>query len=108
MRADRAAVIAFCEQEAKACENPTGWAQPDRDGWIKDRAEMFRQIVAALGAAPWQPISSAPKDGTQIWTWDEERGSNPSMWLDSGVWVVTYDDALIQPTHWMPLPGAPL
>jgi hypothetical protein len=54
----------------------------------------------------WQPIETAPKDGTQVWAWDAERGSNPALWVD-GAWWITYDDAMIHPTHWMPLPDPP-
>jgi hypothetical protein len=63
--------------------------------------------LSALVVSGWQPIATAPKDGTQIWAWDDERGSNPAMWVESEWWI-TYDDATIQPTHWMPLPAAPV
>jgi hypothetical protein len=57
----------------------------------------------------WRDIATAPKDGTQVWAWDDERGSNPALWLTDGdVWVITYDDAEIKPTHWMPLPSPPV
>jgi hypothetical protein len=54
MSADRAAVIAFCETEAANCEDCVRrHMQPA--AVLRQRSEMFRQIVAALGAAPWQP-----------------------------------------------------
>lgn len=67
-------------------------------------------------AETWQPIATAPRDGTQIWAWDNERGANPAIWIpfkpvvdgdDGGTWVITYDDADIKPTLWMRLPARP-
>ena len=75
----------------------------------------------------WQDIESAPKDGTEIdiWLRNGERWTN--VWWakkkgfrdysgyrvpDCEGWFYNHDDAsyLIdgEPTHWMPLPAAPL
>jgi hypothetical protein len=80
------------------------------------RREARRQLGLPVTPAPpeashraireWQPIETAPKDGTQVWAWDAERGSNPALWVE-GAWWITYDDAMIHPTHWMPLPDPP-
>jgi hypothetical protein len=56
--------------------------------------------------ADWQDISTAPSS-TQVWAWDDNRGANPAMLVD-GEWFITYDDAVIHPTYWMPLPNPPL
>jgi hypothetical protein len=78
------------------------------------RAETARSIAAApvpCAASPadeWQPIETAPKDGTQVWAWDDERGSNPALFAcEAEAWLITYDDAVIHPTLWMPLPTPP-
>lgn len=65
----------------------------------------------------WQPIETAPRDRTQILVWD---GRDISIALSGsfGAWhgtiggelVAEYDGYLtyLKPTHWMPLPNAPV
>lgn len=62
----------------------------------------------------WQPIETAPRDGTPILAWN--GGVFVVYWeSDPGSWWV-YDPPcderavwnVKQPTHWMPLPPPPL
>lgn len=70
----------------------------------------------------WQPIETAPKDGSQVLVWDQTEGvctarfqSHVEEWRaswGSEEWIQdgsVYDDALVarKPTHWMPLPAPP-
>mgnify|MGYP006266670133 CR=1 FL=1 len=62
----------------------------------------------------WQPIETAPTNGTVIWAFNGEqvrmRWSQGDQWA---LWI--YDDDVLndidpspdQPTHWMPLPEPP-
>ena len=68
----------------------------------------------------WQPIETAPKDGTtiDIWVPGHDRVS-AFFWPEKEIWV--YDEEYISraffpdkppffpitPTHWMPYPGKP-
>lgn len=64
----------------------------------------------------WQPIASAPKDGTKILVGAAHRTGQwlPEvvMWLDDPSdgdarwWPWSFPEQ--QPTHWMPLPAAPI
>jgi len=58
----------------------------------------------------WQPISTAPKDGTAVLTFQESPLTGGKMkvalWRDDTVpkgWSASED----APTHWMPLPVPP-
>jgi hypothetical protein len=84
----------------------------------------------------WQPIETAPKDGTAVLVWDAYEGALTVGWVvakyfandglsvgrmttdlyNSGLmgWVCAVPDLagfyfkLRNPTHWMPLPDSPL
>lgn len=76
----------------------------------------------------WQPMETAPKDGTRIligWFEGKRFRQRAAWWypsfdqLDDGSWVGAWVDGDIvssgttsdyrryEPTHWMPLPAAP-
>jgi hypothetical protein len=112
----------WCGAEHEAtgaiCQLPPGHLQNHRGAFNNGIVQWPHQPIIRMSATPappeashralreWQPIETAPKDGTQVWAWDAERGSNPALWVD-GAWWITYDDAMIHPTHWMPLPDPP-
>ena len=66
----------------------------------------------------WQPISTAPRDGTEILGYAPERRGRMIRqdvatmawgWLGSGGWYSTANGIPIteEVTHWMPLPDPP-
>jgi hypothetical protein len=76
--------------------------------------EALRAQVSAL--REWQPIATAPKDGSMVllypsgcWTEDEDCGevgfwdTDFNEWGRAGDVAEDYDG----PTHWMPLPAPP-
>ena len=60
--------------------------------------------------ATWQPIETAPKDGTWIMTYCPALSvaSYPTVVFWDDGWVPPGNDlSEVEPTHWMPLPAPP-
>lgn len=63
----------------------------------------------------WQPIETAPKDGTRILgAWPSFLKKNEwfiqPVFFVCGVWLHGWDedeDQPLKPTHWMPIPTPP-
>ena len=92
----------------------------------KDHVCMYHspQLVAAVkraekaeaerDAARWQPIETAPRDGTLIDLWAGERIANCAWNVPSKCWAERVGAGfggkhwavVNNPTHWMPLPAA--
>ncbi len=79
-------------------------------------AITFLHLVEILTSyEEWQPISTAPKDGTVIDLWAEnQRLANCTWCEDSSSWKQQYSEnpgtlfpINLDPTHWMPVPEAP-
>lgn len=87
-------------------------------------AHRIAELEAQVVAMQWQPIETAPKDGTRILlyrplaerTHDEQIDIRRGIPRDSGCWDETipegltsenYTDGYCKATHWMPLPDAP-
>lgn len=79
-------------------------------------ATAWEAWQAALRAAPeWQPIETAPKDGTSVWAFNGEQapmcyiaGEGYALWIWADQVLSDVDPSPEQPTHWMPLPSPPL
>jgi hypothetical protein len=58
----------------------------------------------------WQPIETAPKDGTWILVFENhEKPLDTVMWNHFyGLWRNGYNDHASYPTHWQPLPEPPV
>jgi hypothetical protein len=54
----------------------------------------------------WQPISTAPKDGTWVLLYSQHDGIRIGNW-DRIEWADDGDGVALEPTHWMPLPEPP-
>jgi hypothetical protein len=58
----------------------------------------------------WQPIETAPRDGTEILVWSEKECFSV-IWRGKG-WFIGFNDIYgdfihVNATHWMPLPPHP-
>lgn len=77
------------------------------------RQEFIRELRALLFAASWEPIESAPKDGTNILGGIEGLPrSQGEMFWDRDAWR-TWDGenhtrTVTWPTHWQPMLHHPL
>jgi hypothetical protein len=102
--------------------------------WVDDSGEYVGlcEYIRADLVPQWQPIETAPKDGTEIigvysnnygyqdkptvygpWTVAFRNGAWMASWAEGSVIEyesysgTTYKDAEMEPTHWMPLPAPP-
>lgn len=69
----------------------------------------YQLAKAEQGAMEWQPIETAPKDGTVFLAW-RKHATHPLMvrYEPSYDWFANYDgEHVYDLTHWMPLPKAP-
>ena len=65
-------------------------------------ARFLYDMASRADLAPqWQPIESAPRDGTIIDVWVPGHGRECDVWYDDG-WSFP-----VIPTHWMPIPAPP-
>jgi hypothetical protein len=98
--------------------DPEGWASTERKGPACDDCAGSADTVERWNTRvlPWQPIETAPKDGTPILItrpteWQCEEGWHVVRWDDD--WWQVHDgkfDCPLRgpdPTHWMPLPVPP-
>ena len=93
-------------------------AHPDK--W--DVRYLYTNPYPKEGMAGWQPIETAPKDGSYLLLWEQYSDAPFVGYWSGGSWSVSHEhvdaeggwdganvvDALSMPiTHWMPLPPAP-
>lgn len=93
------------------------YATEIRDGQHDERGHVLhallgaRAALAAIEAADgWQPIETAPKNGTALLVGHEQAVFdawwNGSAWVD-GTTNFFDDENEFSPTHWRPLPAPP-
>jgi hypothetical protein len=79
-------------------------------------APLLDRLDAAERVQAWQPMETAPQDGTMIllfpsseWTEDTDGDYEVTYWdADLGGWYQhQHPDDYDGPTHWMPLPAPP-
>jgi len=79
--------------------------------------EQEKRIEELESAQQWQPIETAPKDGTEVLVWCEHHGTAylaifenhfPNQgWFCADAYPDGWTELCVDPTHWMPLPEPP-
>lgn len=70
--------------------------------WLNSALKRAAVAEDALARLTWQPMDTAPNDGSWFLGWHEDYGC--FIWRD-GPGLLTGEDPA--PTFWMPLPPAP-
>jgi len=71
-------------------------------------ADAIKAALQSPAVPSWQPIETAPNDGTILLTYDSIREETHIAYLSYGCWnIVGAEDIEYRPTYWMPLPQPP-
>lgn len=79
---------------------------------------MIEEIKRLRAEQEWQPIETAPRDGTRILAWFDHlphpviswfirRGKKSGKWSSCGIGYSASFSLDVEPTHWKPLPPPP-
>jgi Lar family restriction alleviation protein len=92
------------------CSNCFAEGPVVRDEEIGSAAAIAQAAAAWNQRSTWQPIETAPRDGTKFLAWD---GEELIAWRYEGRWI--YGQEMESPylthwspTHWQPLPIPPI
>ena len=82
------------------------------DNWFRKQKEWdaltmkLGKEIERLKSEHWQPIETAPKDGTEILVWSNRGGVSCSKFRNQ-TWIFPGGFPGVQPTHWQPIPPTP-
>jgi hypothetical protein len=94
-------------------------AREEVASWSKEKRAMMRlegpvevsRTPAPAAPSDWQPIETAPKDGTEILGHTQTCGALVLYWNTTTADYEYWSDGMSMhqraPTHWMPLPAPP-
>ncbi len=79
-----------------------------RHGDAPGACALAKSALKAADAAAWRPIESAPKNVPPTLVIDASMPEEGPYIANckNGIWCDDYD--MVEPTHWMPLPPAPV
>jgi hypothetical protein len=111
------------ERWASISKKPIGNIDQSRLIELARKGAVAADTIASLtadnkrlrAALQWQPIETAPRDGTEVLAWGtlheygEDDGEQPqhlvAVWIETGWYSPTLGHW--EPTHWMHLPPPP-
>ncbi len=84
--------------------------------FVIEHSDRWQRMIELIEKMPgWQPISTAPKDGTPILAfmpayYQGKGGQHVVIWMDYSDRPGWYSHivGVHEPTHWMPLPMPPI
>ena len=95
------------EAMSKAYSEVGQWTTPEHMPPALRKAIMTAITDAGYRIVPgWQPIETAPRDGTNVLAFWSDWGDCGVVRFDRGEWWAMMHD-VVTPTHWMPLPAPP-
>lgn len=83
-------------------------SKAELEAYIADEfIPAMRKMLPVINPPPeWQPIETAPRDGTWIMCHCENQGHIVLRFNSNDGWN-NFDTYELRPTHWMPLPKPP-
>lgn len=106
-------LLAKNELIAKADEWIAGLSLEDKPQDISKAFWLIKDLRDHIASTQaWQPIESAPKDGTEILLHFPKHGIHPAYWhqpgnpIHKGFWMI-WRHIYKNPTHWQSLPEKP-
>jgi hypothetical protein len=118
---DRSALVDQLHGMLASFSNTTMCSKRRADAWCATLTAAIGALAPPSAQTGWQPIETAPKDGTRIVTfgrlghvivgYDAERKHMPEKQQSLGYscWRVDWDGEYLasEPTHWIPLLESP-
>lgn len=109
--------LAEIERRAEEAQAATGWETVDYAAYAAkaptDTLALIAEVRRLRSEREWQPIETAPRDGSEIVLWGPCRPIGSSCkyaadanvgWWNSDHWSTRVGGETCDATHWLPLP----
>ncbi len=83
------------------------WPESTETGAFMEESYRKGRMPQSIAMVGWQPIETAPRDGTPIMLGFAGAGVSSGLWWRGGWARGPAEQNDLSPTHWMPLPEPP-